>query len=292
MLRAGDARIVVAGGMESMSNAPYLLPQGRRGYGYGDGTVVDALTHDGLWCSFDACLMGAGTERDAAGTISRAAQDEMAARSHDRAARAQKDGLFDDEVVPVEVPQRRGDPVVVAADEGVRPGTTVDTLGALRAAFAEGGTITAGNASQLSDGASAMVMTTRQVADELGLSPRAEIVSYGQVAGPDTSLLTQPSRAIRLAAEKAGVAISDIDLFEINEAFAAVGLASVEDLGISDDIVNVNGGAIAVGHPIGMSGNRLALTLVNELHRRGGGLGAAALCGGGGQGDALLLRTI
>jgi acetyl-CoA C-acetyltransferase len=274
-----------------MSNAPFLLPEARRGYGYGHGQIVDSLMHDGLWCTFDACLMGASTERYSAGNIARRAQDELAAQSHDRAARAQKDGLLDDEVVAVEVPQRRGDAVLVAADEGIRAGTTADTLAGLRPAFETDGTVTAGNASQISDGASAIVLTTRQVAEEIGLAARAEIVSYGQVAGPDASLLTQPSRAIRQAVDRTGGSIGDIDLFEINEAFAAVALASMDELGISDDIVNVNGGAIALGHPIGMSGNRMALTLVNELHRRGGGTGAAALCGGGGQGDALLLRT-
>jgi acetyl-CoA C-acetyltransferase len=292
MLRSGDARIVVAGGMESMSNAPFLLPEARRGYGYGHGTVVDSLMHDGLWCAFDACLMGASTDRYSVGSITRRQQDELAAQSHDRAARAQKDGLLDDELVSVEVPQRRGDPVVVATDEGIRPGTTADTLAGLRPAFAADGTVTAGNASQISDGASAIVLTTRDVADEMGLTPRAEVVSYGQVAGPDASLLTQPSRAIQQALGRVDRRIGDVDLFEINEAFAAVALASMDELGISADNVNVNGGAIALGHPIGMSGNRMALTLLNELHRRGGGMGAAALCGGGGQGDALVLRTI
>jgi len=292
MLQSGDARIVVAGGMESMSNAPFLLPEARRGYGYGHGQVVDSLMHDGLWCAFDACLMGASTDRYSAGNIARRQQDELAAQSHDRAARAQKDGLFDAEVVPVEVPQRRGDPIVVAADEGIRPGTTADTLAGLRPAFEADGTVTAGNASQISDGASAIVLTTRDVAAEMGLTPRAEIVSYGQVAGPDASLLTQPSRAVQQALDRIDGSVGDVDLFEINEAFAAVALASMDELGISDDIVNVNGGAIALGHPIGMSGNRMALTLVNELHRRGGGMGAAALCGGGGQGDALVLRTL
>jgi acetyl-CoA C-acetyltransferase len=292
MLRAGDARIVVAGGMESMSNAPFLLPHARRGYGYGHGELIDSLMHDGLWCTFDACLMGAGTDRDAAGSTSREAQDRLAALSHDRAARAQKDGLLDDEVVPVEVEQRKGDPIVVTADEGVRAGTTADILAGLRPAFSPDGSVTAGNSSQISDGASAMVLTTEEVAADLGLAPRARVVSYGQVAGPHTSLLTQPSRAVGQALAKAGLGVGDVDLFEINEAFAAVGVASMEELGITSDIVNVNGGAIALGHPIGMSGNRLALTLINELHRRGGGRGAAALCGGGGQGDALVLETV
>jgi len=294
MIRAGDADIVVAGGMESMSNAPFLLPKARRGYGYGNGELIDSLMHDGLYCAFDVCLMGEGTEKYAqADDIGRLPQDTFAANSHERATQAQKDDLFRGEIVPVTVPQRRGDDLIVDADEGVRPGTTTDGLGGLRPAFDANGTITAGNASQLSDGASAIVLVSEAKATELGLLARAEIVSYGQVAGPDSaSLLTQPSQAILSAASKAGVEIGDIDLFEINEAFAAVGIASIDELGVSDDIVNVNGGAIAVGHPIGMSGNRLALTLINELHRRGGGLGAAALCGGGGQGDAALIRTL
>lgn len=294
MIRAGDADVVIAGGMESMSNAPFLLPNARRGYGYGNGELIDSLMHDGLFCAFDVCLMGEGTEKYAqADNIGRAPQDAFAANSHERATQAQKEDLFRGEIAPVTVPQRRGEDLIVDADEGVRPGTTTESLGGLRPAFDAEGTITAGNASQLSDGASAIVMMSESAAADRGLAPTAEIVGYGQVAGPDSaSLLTQPSQAILAAAEKAGVAVSEIDVFEINEAFAAVGIASMEELGISDEIVNVNGGAIAVGHPIGMSGNRLALTLINELHRRGGGLGAAALCGGGGQGDAALIRTL
>jgi acetyl-CoA C-acetyltransferase len=294
MIAAGEADIVVAGGMESMTNAPYLLPQGRGGMRYGDQTVYDAITRDGLWCAFDACLMGAGTERYAqSASISRAAQDDLAAKSHERAAAAIKDGRFADEIVPVSIPQRKGDPLLVEHDEGVRPGTTVDSLGALKPAFDRAGNITAGNASQLSDGGSATVLASQGAVDRLGLTPLAEIVGYGQVAGPDSaSLLHQPSRAILRALERAGKTVADVDLFEINEAFAAVGIASMAELGITDDVVNVNGGAIALGHPIGMSGNRLALTLTHELRRRGGGMGAAALCGGGGQGDALLLRTM
>lgn len=293
MVQAGDADIVVAGGMESMSQAPYLLPGARDGYRLGDKTVVDSMMYDGLFCAFDQCAMGAGTEKYAASAgIERAPQDELAAASHERAARAQKDGLFDDEIVPVEVPQRKGDPVVVEADEGVRPGTTAESLGGLRPAFDKAGNITAGNASQISDGASAVIVTSPAKAEELGVTPLGEVVGYGQVAGPDASLLTQPARAIKQAAEKADTAIGDIDVFELNEAFAAVGVASMADLGISDEITNVNGGAVALGHPVGMSGNRLALHLLLELGRRGGGLGAAALCGGGGQGDAILLRTV
>jgi acetyl-CoA C-acetyltransferase len=294
MVQSGDAEVVVAGGMESMTNAPYLLPKARSGYRMGNGELVDSLIHDGLWCAFDAVHMGAGTEKYTGnfGGITREMQDEFAAKSHDRAANAIKEGRLADEISPVPVPQRKGDPVLVEDDEGVRPGTTVESLGALKPAFAKDGTITAGNASQISDGAAALIVTSREKAAELGLTPIAELVSFGMVAGPDPSLLTQPSRAIKRALDAANLPLADIDLFELNEAFAAVGLASMRDLGISDDIVNVNGGAIAVGHPVGMSGARIVLTLINELHRRGGGLGAAALCGGGGQGDAAIIRTL
>jgi acetyl-CoA C-acetyltransferase len=238
--------------------------------------------------------MGAGTEKytAAAGTITRDRQDAFAATSHERASAAMKEGRFGEEIVPVSLPQRKGDPIVVETDEGVRPGTTAESLGGLRGAFAADGTITAGNASQISDGGAAVVVMSRAKADELGVTPLGEVIGYGQVAGPDASLLTQPSRAINKALERSGTAIGDVDLFEINEAFAAVGIASMDDLGISDEITNVNGGAISLGHPIGMSGTRLALTLLLELGRRGGGTGAAALCGGGGQGDAMLLRTL
>ena len=293
MIQAGDAEVVVAGGMESMTKAPYLLPEARAGYRMGNGEVVDSMIHDGLWCAFDTVHMGAGTEKYMAEfNLTRQAQDEAAAQSHERAAAAAKDGRLAEEIVPVEVPQRKGDPIVVESDEGVRPGTTAESLGKLRAAFAKDGTITAGNASQISDGGAAMVVTSRAAAERLGLTPIAELVGYGMVAGPDPSLMTQPSRAIKKALEKTGQSVADIDLFELNEAFAAVGLASMADLGITDEIVNVNGGAIALGHPIGMSGARLVITLVNELRRRGGGTGAAALCGGGGQGDAAILRTL
>jgi acetyl-CoA C-acetyltransferase len=294
LIQSGAAEVVVAGGMESMSKAPYLLPGAREGYRAGDKSVVDSMMYDGLFCAFDVCAMGAGTERYTRelGGITRDAQDEFSARSHERAATAIKDGLFADEIVPVEVPQRRGEPLIVDTDEGVRPGTTPETLGGLKPAFEADGTITAGNASQISDGASAVIVTSRSRAEGLGVEPLGEVVSYGQVAGPDASLLTQPSRAILQALERASVSVGDVDLFEINEAFAAVGLASMDDLGIGDDVTNVNGGAIALGHPVGMSGNRLALTLLSELRRRGGGTGAAGLCGGGGQGDAILLRTL
>ncbi len=293
MVSAGEADVVVAGGMESMTGAPYLAPGARGGFRYGNTELLDAIVKDGLWCAFDACLMGLGTERYAAGNISRAAQDELSAKSHERAAAAIKDGRFEAEIVAVEVPQRKGDPLLVDTDEGVRPGTTAESLGALKPAFDKEGTITAGNASQISDAGSAVVVMSKSEVERRGVQPLGEFVSYGQVAGPDdVSLLHQPSRAIFAALERAGKQVGDIDLFEINEAFAAVGLASMDELGISDEVVNVNGGAIALGHPIGMSGNRLALTLLHELTRRGGGVGAAALCGGGGQGDALVLTTV
>jgi acetyl-CoA C-acetyltransferase len=293
MIAAGEADIVVAGGIESMTNAPYLADGARGGFRYGNAELRDAIIADGLWCAFDACLMGLGTERYNAGSATREQQDEAAAQSHERAAAAIKEGRFADEIVPVEIPQRKGDPIVVEHDEGVRPGTTAESLGGLRPAFDKEGTITAGNASQLSDGASAVVVMSKQVAESRGVTPLGEFVSYGMVAGPDSaSLLHQPSRAINAALDRAGLDLGAIDLLEINEAFAAVGLASMKDLGVGDEVVNVNGGAIALGHPIGMSGNRLALTLLHELARRGGGTGAAALCGGGGQGDALVVRTV
>jgi acetyl-CoA C-acetyltransferase len=294
MIAAGDADIVVAGGMESMTNAPYIADGARGGFKYGNVELRDAIIADGLWCAFDSCLMGLGTDRYAAGEqLTREQQDELAVASNERAADAIKEGRLADEIVAVAVPQRKGDPVLVETDEGVRPGTTMESLGSLRPAFDKDGTVTAGNASQLSDGASAVIVMSRAEAERRGVAPLGEFVSYGMVAGPDNaSLLHQPSRAIMRAAERAGLAIGDLDLFEINEAFAAVGLASIAELGISDDIVNVNGGAIALGHPIGMSGNRLALTLLHELKRRGGGTGAVALCGGGGQGDAAILRTV
>jgi acetyl-CoA C-acetyltransferase len=291
MVLSGAADIVVAAGMESMTNAPYIAAGARGGFRYGNTELADAIIKDGLWCAFDACLMGLGTERYVAGGISRDEQDRAAMLSHQRAAAAA--AKFAAEIAPVTIPQRKGDPIVVSSDEGVRAATTMDSLGALKPAFDKAGTITAGNASQISDGASAVVVASKKAIDKLGVTPLGEFVSYGMVAGPDSvSLLTQPSRAIMRALDRAKLTLSDLSLFEINEAFAAVGIASMRDLGISDDIVNVNGGAIALGHPIGMSGNRLALTLLHELHRRGGGTGAAALCGGGGQGDALIVRTV
>jgi acetyl-CoA C-acetyltransferase len=292
MIRADEAEIIIAGGMESMTNAPYLLPGARAGYRLGDQKVVDSMMYDGLTCAFDQCAMGLATERYNNGRISRARQDEFSARSHQLAAAAIASGKFAEEIVGVAVPQRKGDPIIVDTDEGVRAETTAESLGQLRAAFEKDGTITAGNASQISDGGAAVLVMSEQRAKALGLTPLGELVSYGQVAGPDTSLLNQPSHAIQKAAAKAGLDVKGIDLFEINEAFAAVGLSSVDELGIDEDKVNVNGGAIALGHPVGMSGTRVALTALYELHRRGGGTAAVALCGGGGQGDAAILRTL
>ena len=293
MIQNGEADIVVAGGMESMTNAPYLAMGARSGFRFGDVQLLDAIQRDGLWCAFDACLMGLGTERYAAGDISRDVQDDLAMKSNVRAAAAIAAGRLADEIVPISIPQRKGDPLVIDTDEGVRASTTMESLGSLKPAFDKDGTVTAGNASQISDAGSAIVMMSKREAERRGVKPLGEFVSYGMVAGPDNaSLLHQPSRSILKALDRIGKKVSDVDLFEINEAFAAVGIASMRELGISDDIVNVNGGAIALGHPIGMSGNRLALTLLHELQRRGGGMGAAALCGGGGQGDALIVRTV
>jgi acetyl-CoA C-acetyltransferase len=293
MIASGEADIVVAGGMESMTNAPYLAPGARGGFRYGNTELADAIIKDGLWCAFDACLMGLGTERYSAGGITRDQQDDLAMKSNERAANAIKEGRMADEIIPVSIPQRKGDPMLIETDEGVRPGTTMESLAGLKPAFDKEGTITAANASQISDGGSAVVMMSEKALNARGITPLGQVVSYGMVAGPDSaSLLHQPSRAIMKALDRAGKTVGDIDLFEINEAFAAVGIASMADLGISDEIVNVNGGAIALGHPIGMSGNRLALTILHELGRRGGGLGAVALCGGGGQGDALIVRTV
>jgi len=292
MIASGEADVVVAAGMESMTNAPYIATGARGGFRYGNTELSDAIIKDGLWCAFDACLMGLGTERYSAGNISREDQDRLSMQSHSRAAAATSSGRLREEIAPVAVPQRKGDPIFVANDEGVRAATTMESLGALRPAFDKNGTVTAGNASQISDGGCAVVMMSKRAADKVGLEPLGEFVSYGMVAGRDSaSLLHQPSRAIRRALTRANVTLGEVSLFEINEAFAAVGIASMRHLGIPDDVVNVNGGAIALGHPIGMSGNRLALTLLYELNRRGGGVGAAALCGGGGQGDALVVRT-
>lgn len=293
MITSGEADIVVAGGMESMTNAPYLAIGARSGFRYGNTELADAILKDGLWCAFDSCLMGLGTERYVGSAISRQEQDDLAVKSNSRAAAAIAAHRLADEIIPVSIPQRKGDPVIVDTDEGVRAATTMESLATLKPAFDKEGTITAGNASQLSDAGSALVLMSKKTAEQRGVKPLGEFVSYGMVAGPDNaSLLHQPSRSIMRALERGKLSIKDVDLFEINEAFAAVGIASMKELGITDDIVNVNGGAIALGHPIGMSGNRLALTLLYELRRRGGGIGAAALCGGGGQGDALIVRSL
>ena len=291
MIRAGEAEIIVAGGMESMTNAPHLLPKSREGFKYGDTALVDSMAYDALYDQATQQAMGGLTEQVNAEKLTREEQDAFAAASHQKAATAQKNGVFDDEIVPVSIPQRKGDPIVVTADEGVRGDTTVESLGKLPAAFAKNGTITAGSASQISDGACAVVVMSKAKAEELGLEWLAEIGAHGQVAGPDSSLQLQPANATAKALEKEGIAASDLDLVEFNEAFAAVGIASARELGIADDKVNVNGGAIALGHPVGMSGARVVLHLANELKRRGGGTGAAALCGGGGQGDALIVRV-
>jgi acetyl-CoA C-acetyltransferase len=292
MIRAGEADIIIAGGMESMTGAPYLLPGARAGYRIGDQKVVDSMMFDGLTCAFDQCAMGLATERYNNGRISRARQDEFSARSHQLAAAAISSGKFAEEIVAVAVPQRKGDPLMISIDEGVRADTTAESLSQLRTAFEKDGTITAGNASQISDGGAAVLVMSEERCAQLGLTPIGELVSYGQVAGPDTSLLSQPANAIFQATKKAGLDVKGLDLIELNEAFAAVGLASSDELGVDEDKVNVNGGAIALGHPVGMSGTRLALTALLELRRRGGGVAAVALCGGGGQGDAAILRSL
>ena len=293
LIRVGEVEIVVAGGQESMTNAPHLLLKAREGYKYGDVTMRDHMAYDGLWDVFTDQAMGALTDRANTGeyAFSREDQDTFAARSHELAAKAWKDGVFDDEVVSVSIPQRKGDPVEYKADEGVRADTSVEALARLRPAFSKEGTITAGSASPISDGAAAVVVMRKSKAEELGLTWLAEIGAHGIVAGPDSTLQAQPANAIRQACAKEGIDPAGLDLVEINEAFASVALASTKDLGIDLDKVNVNGGAIATGHPIGMSGARLVLHLALELKRRGGGVGAAALCGGGGQGDALVLRV-
>ena len=292
LIRAGEFDVVVAGGMESMTRAPHLLPDMRQGVKFGPAEVADAMALDGLTDAFDHLSMGESTDRHNTRLgISRAEQDEFSARSHQRAAEAIKNGLLAEEIVPVPVPQRRGEPVMFDTDEGVRGDTTVDVLSKLRPAFSADGTITAGSASQISDGACAVVVMSADAAEAAGAPVLAEVGAHGVVAGPDNSLQSQPSAAITRALGKAGLSVADLDLIEINEAFAAVAIQSMRDLGVGPDRVNVNGGAIAIGHPIGASGARIALHLILELRRRGGGLGAAALCGGGGQGDALLLRV-
>ena len=293
LIRAGEYDIVVAGGQESMTQAPHMLLGSREGTKYGDTKLVDHMAADGLWDALTDQAMGGLTEQINADQqkFTREQQDAFSAASHQKAAVAQKNGVFDEEIVPVEIPSRKGDPIVVSLDEGVRGDTTTESLGKLRPAFDKNGTITAGSASQISDGAAAVVVMSKAKAEELGLSWIAEIGAAGVVAGPDSSLQSQPANAIALACQKEGITPADLDLVEINEAFAAVGIASTAELGISEDIVNVNGGAIALGHPIGASGARIALHLALELGRRGGGIGAAALCGGGGQGDALIIRV-
>jgi len=292
LIRAGEFEIVVAGGMESMTNAPHLLADARKGYKYGSVEVLDAMAYDGLTDAFDHVSMGESTERhNTTLGLRREEQDAFAARSHQLAAEASKNGVFDEEITPVEIPQRKGDAIVFSTDEGIRADTTTESLGRLRPAFATDGTITAGTSSQISDGAAAVVVMSKDKAVELGLTWLAEIGAHGNVAGPDNSLQSQPANAINHALGKEGIAVEDLDLLEINEAFAAVAVQSMRDLGVDESRVNVNGGAIALGHPIGMSGARLALSLALELRRRGGGVGVAALCGGGGQGDALVLRV-
>ena len=294
LIRAGEFDIVVAGGQESMSRAPHMLEKSREGFKYGDVTLRDHMAYDGLHDIFTDQAMGLLTEQvnqQETAHITRAEQDAFAAASHQNADRAWKDGLFDNEVVPVSIPQRKGEPIVFAQDEGIRADTTTESLGKLRPAFSKDGTITAGSASPISDGAAAVIVMSKTKAEELGLTWIAEIGAHGVVAGPDSTLQSQPARAIAKACAKEGIDPTDLDLVEINEAFAAVGIASTRELGLDPAKVNVNGGAIAVGHPLGMSGARIALHLALELQRRGGGIGAAALCGGGGQGDALIVRV-
>ncbi|WNV74580.1 acetyl-CoA C-acetyltransferase [Geodermatophilus sp. DSM 44513] len=292
LIRAGEFDIVVAGGQESMTNAPHLLPNSRTGTRYGDARLVDAMAHDGLSDTFDQVAMGALTEQaNSRYDLTREEQDAFAAGSHQKAAAAGKDGIFAEAITPVLIPQRKGDPIEFRDDEGVRADTTVETLARLKPAFAADGTITAGTASQISDGACAVVVMSAAKAAELGLTPLAEIGAHGVVAGPDATLQSQPSRAVQRACEREGIAPADLDLVEFNEAFAAVAIVSTRELGIDPEKVNPNGGAIALGHPIGMSGARIVLDVALELGRRGGGVGAAALCGGGGQGDALILHV-
>ncbi|MFJ8043130.1 acetyl-CoA C-acetyltransferase [Kitasatospora sp. NPDC096147] len=292
LIRAGEFDVVVAGGQESMTNAPHLLPKSREGFKYGAIEMLDSMAHDGLTDAYESIPMGESTEKHNTRLgIGREVQDRLSAQSHQRAAAAQKNGVFEAEIVPVAIPQRKGEPVLFSQDEGIRADTTAEGLAKLRPAFTKDGTITAGSASQISDGAAAVIVMSRAKAEELGLSWIAEIGAHGNVAGPDNSLQSQPSNAIKHALAKEGIGVEDLDLIEINEAFAAVSHQSMLDLGVSEEKVNVNGGAIALGHPIGMSGARLVLHLALELQRRGGGTGAAALCGGGGQGDALIVRV-
>lgn len=291
-IRLGEATFVVAGGMESMTNAPYLLPQGRYGVGMGDSTIVDSMTHDGLWCSFDHCTMGESSDiKNHQLGIGREEQDEWSAESHRRAASATDDGTFEREIVPVLVPQRKGDPIEVISDEGIRRDSTAESLARLRPAFGADGTVTAGNASQISDGAAAVIVADEAAAQAAGLPILARIVSYGQIGGPDATLHERPAEAMRVALKKASMSATDLDLVEINEAFAAVALWSSRMLGIDHEKVNVSGGAVALGHPLGATGARITVSLINALQGRGGGIGAATLCGGGGQGDAIVLEV-
>ncbi len=291
-IRLGESKFVVAGGHESMTNAPYLMPAARFGFRLGDGEVIDSLTHDGLFCSFDSCTMGESSDRKNAKLgIGREEQDEWAAVSHARALAAADSGHFDNEITPVDVPQRKGDPVLVSRDEGIRADSTAESLGRLSAAFTDDGTLTAGNASQISDGAAALVVADRTAAEAAGLPILAEIVASGQIAGPDGTLHERPAEALRVALKRASMAPADLDLVEINEAFASVALWSARMLEIGHDRINVHGGAVALGHPLGATGARIVVTLINALRARGGGLGGAALCGGGGQGDALIVKV-
>ena len=291
-IRLGEARFILAGGMESMTNAPHIVHGARQGFRLGDGKLVDSLNHDGLWCAFDHCIMGESTDRkNTALGINRAEQDEWSVASHERAISATKSGKCTEEIVPVSVPQRRGDPVLVEHDEGMRPGTTAESLGKLRPAFSADGSVTAGNSSQISDGAAAVIVANRAAAEAAGLPIVAEIVAYGQTAGPDATLHERPAEAVDKALATAGLSRGDMNLYEINEAFASVALWSARMLEAPHDIVNVNGGAVAIGHPLGSTGARITVTLINALRSRGGGMGAAALCGGGGQGDALVVEV-
>jgi len=293
LIRAGEVETVVAGGMESMTNAPYLVPAGRQGTRLGDAPLVDAMTHDGLWSTFSRMTMGEASDAvNAELAIGRSEQDAWAARSHARAQAGWDSGALAEEVVPVEIAQRRGDPIVIDRDEGIRPDTTAETLAGLRPAFTQDGTITPGNASQISDGACAVLVTGAETAERLGLRPLAEIVSHGMSAGAFSYLHTVPATALEVALKKAGLTVDDLGLLEVNEAFAAVALNVTRMLGMDETLVNVNGGAVALGHPIGMSGARIVLTLAHEMRRRGVELGAATICGGGGQGDALVLRSV
>jgi acetyl-CoA C-acetyltransferase len=291
-VKLGDTTFAVAGGMESMTNAPYVLPGARQGLRMGDATLVDVMTHDGLWCAFDDCIMGESSDRrNAALGIERQVQDEWAAESHRRADAATASGVFAEEIVPVAVPQRRGEPLRVTVDEGIRADTSAESLAGLRPAFGATGTVTAGNASQISDGAAALVIADRAAAEAAGLPILARILAYGQTAGPDATLHERPAEALRIALKKAELEPADLDLVEINEAFASVAMWSAAMLDLSHDKVNVNGGAVALGHPLGATGARITVTLINALRQRGGGVGAAALCGGGGQGDALVVEV-